>query len=106
MGDRDIAQRRAHVLEERARVYEGIAELPVDAAPSQANFVWMRAHDMGGQELAKRLEQSRVRVAPGMQLGDDRYVRAAVRDAHATDRLLWALREGLGERQAVTAGAL
>ena len=106
MGDRDIAQRRARVLEQRARLYEGFAELPVDAAPSQANLVWLRAHDMDGQELAKRLEQSRVRVAPGMQLGDDRYVRVAVRDDHATDRLLWALREGLGERRPVTAGAL
>ena len=106
IGDRDIAERRALVLEQRARLYEGIVDLPVDAAPSQANFVWLRAHDMDGQELAKRLEQSRVRVAPGTQLGDQRYVRVAVRDDHATDRLLWALREGLGERRPVTAGAL
>jgi histidinol-phosphate aminotransferase len=106
IGDRDIAQRRARVLEQRARLYEGLMDLPVDAAPSQANFVWLRAHDIGGVELAKRLEQSRVRVAPGMQLGDDRYVRAAVRDGHATDRLLWALREGLGARRPVTAGVL
>ena len=61
---------------------------------------------MSGDELAKRLEQSRVRVAPGGPLGDERYVRAAVRDGHATDRLLWALREALGERRPVTAGAL
>ena len=104
-GDRDVAERRAHVLEERARLYEGLADLPVEAAPSQANFVWLRAQGMDGQELAKRLELSRVRVAPGTQLGDDRYARAAVRDAHATDRLLWALREGLGDRRPVTAGA-
>jgi histidinol-phosphate aminotransferase len=106
IGDRDLDQRRALVLEQRARLYEGLAALPVEAAPSQANFVWLRAEGMSGEELAKRLEQSRVRVAPGALLGDERYVRAAVRDGHATDRLLWALREALGERRPVTAGTL
>ncbi len=105
-GDRDLARRRTLVIEQRARIYEGLAALPVEATPSQANFVWLRAEDMGGDELARRLEQSRVRVAPGAQLGDERYVRAAVRDEHATDRLLWALREVLGERRPVTAGVL
>jgi hypothetical protein len=61
---------------------------------------------MSGSELASHLEQSRVRVAPGEVLGDERYVRAAIRDAHATDRLLWALREVLGERRPEPAGAL
>jgi histidinol-phosphate aminotransferase len=106
IGDRDIARRRATVLEQRARLYEGLAAMPVEVAPSQANFVWLRAGSMSGEELAARLEQSRVRVAPGGPLGDERYVRAAVRDEHATDRLLWALRDALGERRPVTAGAL
>ena len=106
IGDRDLARRRALVLEQRARLFEELSALPVDVAPSQANFLWLRAEDLSGDELAGRLEQSRVRVAPGGPLGDDRCVRAAVRDAHATDRLLWALREALGERRPVTAGAL
>jgi histidinol-phosphate aminotransferase len=106
IGDRDLERRRAQVLEQRARVFEGLAALPVEAAPSQANFIWLRAEGLSGQELARRLEQSRVRVAPGAQLGDERYVRVAVRDEHATDRLLWALRETLGERRPVTASAL
>jgi histidinol-phosphate aminotransferase len=105
-GDRDLERRRTLVIEQRARLYEGLAGLPVEAPPSQANFVWLRAEGMSGDELAKRLEQSRVRVAPGALLGDERYVRAAVRDGYATDRLLWALREVLGERRPVTAGAL
>jgi len=106
IGDRDIAQRRALVLEQRARLYEGLAAMPVEVAPSQANFVWLRAEGLSGEELAGRLEQSRVRVAPGGPLGDERYVRAAVRDKHASDRLLWALREALGERRQVSVGAL
>jgi hypothetical protein len=38
-----------------------------------------------------------VRVAQGGPLGDERHVRAAIRDEHATNRLLWSLREVLGE---------
>ena len=100
VSDGDLALRRETVIEQRARIFAGLAELPVEASPSQANFVWLRADDMGGAELAARLEQSRVRVAPGGPLGDERYVRAAVREEHTTDRLLWALREALGTRPA------
>ncbi len=106
IGDRDLAHRRAVVIEQRARLYEGLAALPVEVVPSQANFVWLRAEEAGGAELATRLEQARVRVAQGGPLGDERWVRAAVRDEYATDRLLWALGETLGERRSVTAGAL
>jgi histidinol-phosphate aminotransferase len=100
VADRDLDLRRAVVLEQRARLFEGFRSLPLEAAPSQANFVWLRAATMDGAELATGLEQSRVRVAPGEPLGDERYVRAAIRDEHATNRLLWSLREVLGERQA------
>jgi histidinol-phosphate aminotransferase len=100
VGGPDLAQRRGVVLEQRARLYEGFGPLPLEAAPSQANFVWLRPHAMGGNELAARLEQSRVRVAPGEPLGDARCVRAAIRDEYATNRLLWSLREVLGEGQA------
>jgi histidinol-phosphate aminotransferase len=106
IGDRDLARRRELVKAQRARLCEGLESLPVEIVPSQANFVWLRAEGMDGTELAARLEQSRVRVAPGAALGDQNWVRAAVRDEHATDRLLWALRETLGERRPVTAGAL
>jgi histidinol-phosphate aminotransferase len=106
IGDRDLDRRRAGVIEQRARLYEGLESLPVEAPPSQANFVWLRAADLSGAELAAQLELARVRVAPGDLLGDERYVRAAIRDAHATDRLLWALREVLGERRTVPAGTL
>jgi histidinol-phosphate aminotransferase len=106
IGDRDLSRRRASVIEQRARIYEGFESLPIEAPPSQANFVWLRGEDMSGEQLASRLETSRVRVAPGGLLGDQRYVRAAVRDAHATDRLLWALGEALGERRRAPAGTL
>jgi histidinol-phosphate aminotransferase len=106
IGDRDIAERRAMVIEQRARLREAIEDLPIEMSESQANFVWMRAEGESGDELAERLERSRVRVAPGRPLGDDRYIRAAIRDAGGTDRLIWALRELLGERERLPAGAV
>jgi len=106
IGDRDLQRLRATVIEQRNRVREAIEDMPVEMPESQANFVWLRAEGISGDELARRLEQSRVKVAPGGTLGDERFVRAAIRDAHATDRLIWALREGLGEREHAPATAL
>jgi histidinol-phosphate/aromatic aminotransferase/cobyric acid decarboxylase-like protein len=67
----------------------------VTAPRSQANFVWLRAHGLSGEALAARLNGARVVVADGKDLGDPSYVRAAIRDRHAADRLLWALGEAL-----------
>jgi histidinol-phosphate aminotransferase len=96
VGADDISHRRAAVLEERARITQSVAALPLTAPATQANFVWMAADGLSGEELAARLESSRVLVADGRQFGDPRYVRAAVRDRHSTDRLVWALNEALG----------
>jgi histidinol-phosphate aminotransferase len=95
VGDADIVKRRAEVIEERKRVLEALVALPVTAPATQANFVWMHAHGLEGEQLAGRLEDARIIVADGGDLGDARYVRAAIRDRHAADRLLWALGEAL-----------
>jgi histidinol-phosphate aminotransferase len=102
VGDPDVERRRKTVLEERARLMEALAALPVVASATQANFLWMTAPGLSGEELAGRLEASRVLVAEGKEFGDDRYVRAAIRDRHCADRLLWALREALGANGRVT----
>jgi histidinol-phosphate aminotransferase len=96
VGDSDIQGRRDTVLEERTRVLRALSALPITAPPTQANFVWMSAQGLSGEQLAARLEASRVLVADGKDFGDQRYVRAAIRDRHAADRLLWALGEALG----------
>ena len=57
--------------------------------------MWISAQGLSGEQLAARLEAARVLVADGKDLGDARYVRAAIRDRHAADRLLWALGEAL-----------
>jgi histidinol-phosphate aminotransferase len=92
IGDREVELRRQGVIRERARLLEGLRELPVDVADSQANFVWLRVRGMSGDQLADQLSREGVIVAPGGPLGADDHVRAAIRTAGATDRLLDALK--------------
>ena len=96
IGGPDVARRREAVIRERGRILEALRDLPVDFADSQANFVWMRARGMSGDELADRLATDGVIVAPGGPLGAKDYVRAAIRNTPATDRFLNALRRALG----------
>ena len=80
------------MLDGRTRLLNALASMPVDAPPSQANFVWLRATERRG--AGARLEEAKVRVAPGGPLGDDDHVRAAIRGGAATERLLAAARRG------------
>ena len=98
-GDRDVERRRRSVIEQRVRVINSLRGLNCETTDSQANFVWFSAPGLLGDELARRLEQSRVTVASGSGLGDPRYVRASVRDQFAADRLLAALRDALSEQE-------
>ena len=96
IGADEITRRRDAVIRERSRLMDGLSTLPVTAEPSQANFVWLSAEGVTGLALANALRKENVVVAPGGPLGDDEHVRATVRDAAATDRLLAALRAALG----------
>ncbi|MGZ4174054.1 MAG: pyridoxal phosphate-dependent aminotransferase [Solirubrobacteraceae bacterium] len=103
IGDAEVARRRKLVIEQRGRLLRGLHDLPADAPPSQANFVWLHAAGLTGSELAARLERAGVLVAPGGPLGADDHVRAAIRGAAGTDRLIKALGEALsGQRSAVS----
>ena len=95
-GDAELTRRRDAVSRERARLSEALQDLPVDADPSQANFLWVKAHEVGGAQLVDRLRRQGVLVAAGGPLGADDHVRITVRDAAATDRLLRALEIALG----------
>jgi histidinol-phosphate/aromatic aminotransferase/cobyric acid decarboxylase-like protein len=50
---------------------------------------------MSGSELANRLAEQGVIVAPGGPLGADDHIRASIRNSGATDRLLNALGRAL-----------
>jgi histidinol-phosphate aminotransferase len=95
IADREIDQRRRLVSEQRAMLAAELPGLGVEAAPTQANFVWMKVDGLSGAELAARLERERVLVARGGPLGADDHVRAAVRGPNEASRLLLALRRSL-----------
>jgi histidinol-phosphate aminotransferase len=90
-GDAEVDRRRNLVIEQRKRILGAIPRLPVDAPPSQANFVWLRAAGMSGAMLGSRLENEGVIVAPGGPLGANDHVRASIRGAAASERLVAAL---------------
>jgi histidinol-phosphate aminotransferase len=96
IADRELSARRRLVSEQRERLLEELRGLGVQATPTQANFIWMKVDGISGADLAARLERERVLVAPGGPLGADDHVRAAIRGARETDRLLLALGRALG----------
>jgi histidinol-phosphate aminotransferase len=98
-GDAEVARRRDAVIRERARLLEALEDLPVHTQKSQANFVWLRADELTGAELADALRRQGVIVAPGGPLGADDHIRATVRDSRATERLLRALENALTNGQ-------
>jgi len=95
-GDAEVERRRRAVSRERARLLGGMRALHLDADDSQANFIWLRAPGLSGDELANRLRHQGVIVAPGGPLGADDHIRATVRDGAASDRLLRALETAVG----------
>lgn len=95
IGGPEVERRRQSVIRQRARLLEALEALPVTVDESQANFVWLAADGLSGAELAGRLRQNNVIVAPGGPLGAEDHIRATIRDAAATDRLLEALRKVL-----------
>src|SRR5262249_42736842 len=92
---RQAEARRATVLAERAKLLEVLHDLPVDAAPSEATLLWLRAPGLRGPQLAERLRGHGILVAAGAELGDEDHVRVAVQGEVATRRLLDALKLAL-----------
>ena len=100
IGGPEVERRRASVVKERTRLLDELRELPVDVSPSEANFIWLAADGMSGAELANRLAEQGVIVAPGGPLGAEDHIRATIRNTGATDRLLNALERALVDRPA------
>ena len=91
LGDAEVDRRRELVIEQRKRILAALPHLPVDAPPSQANFLWLSSPGLNATHLAARLEDEGVIVASGGPLGAGDHVRVSVRGAAATERLISAL---------------
>jgi len=100
----DVERRRESVAGERSRLFDGLRAMPVESTPSEANFVWLGAPALSGEELAARLKRSGVLVASGERFGDPERVRVAVRDGAATSRVLEALHAATHETDDGSAG--
>jgi histidinol-phosphate aminotransferase len=91
-----ITRRRTQVAAARARLADDLRSRGLDVTPSQANVLWAARPGLDGSELAARLEQRGVTVAPGALLGDPARIRVTVPVAfEATERLLRALDQSL-----------
>lgn len=90
--DAQLAARRAVVLAERERVLERLHDLPLDARPSEANVLWLRAPGLSAPELTARLRRGGVIVMPGTEVGDEEHVRVTIQAPIHVDRFLEAAR--------------
>jgi histidinol-phosphate aminotransferase len=91
LGDAEVDRRRELVIAQRKRILAALPGLPVDAPPSQGNFVWLSSPGRNATHLSAQLKEEGVIVAPGGPLGASDHVRVSVRGAAATERLLAAL---------------
>ena len=90
-----IEKRVGAILEERPYVTAALRERGFDVSDSQANFLWAAHPELDGSELAARLEQSGILIAPGAALGEPHHARIALRSRQASDRLLRAIDKSL-----------
>jgi histidinol-phosphate aminotransferase len=88
---RDVERRSRRVITERTRLADQLADLNIEAAPSQSNTLWINAPGIDGEELAKRLDHLAVKVKTGATFGATDHIRVQVRDTAASERLLRAL---------------
>jgi histidinol-phosphate aminotransferase len=90
-GSELLSRRVRTVSEERTTLTAALRERGFEVTDSQANFLWVAHHTLGGDELAARLAQAGVLVAAGAALGEPRHVRIAVLGPAASNRLTGAL---------------
>ena len=92
-GDAVAARRRATAARERERLAAALEGTPFSFAAGHGPLVWLSSTEHDGAAIAAGLAAQRIYVTPGSAWGDDRHVRAALRDGAVTDRLSAALRE-------------
>jgi histidinol-phosphate aminotransferase len=89
----DVAERVERTLVERVRVEEGLHELGLSTAETQANFSWI---DLGGadeKEVVDGLAERQIAVRPGRPLGDSGHIRVSYGTVAENDRFLAAMAE-------------
>ena len=84
----DVAQRVERTLVERVRVEEGLRELGLGTAETQANFSWIDLGEADEGAVVAALAERRIAVRPGTALGSSGHIRVSYGTPAENDRLL------------------
>lgn len=89
----DVARRVESTIAERIRVEEGLREIGLHTAATQANFSWVDLGDADEGEVVAGLAERSIAVRPGTPLGDPGHIRVTYGTAAENDRFLAAIAE-------------
>ncbi|HVQ59312.1 MAG TPA: histidinol-phosphate transaminase [Solirubrobacterales bacterium] len=89
----DVVRRVESTVAERLRVEEGLRELGLRTAETQANFSWIDLGDAEEAEVVAGLAERRIAVRPGTPLGDPGHIRVSYGTAEENGRFLAAMAE-------------
>jgi histidinol-phosphate aminotransferase len=89
----DVEQRVERTLVERVRVEEGLRELGLATAETQANFSWVELGDADEGEVVAGLAERQIAVRPGTPLGGPGHIRVSYGTTSENERFLTALAE-------------
>lgn len=89
----DVEQRVERTLVERVRVEQGLHDLGLSTAETEANFSWIDLGDAEEQAVVAGLAERRIAVRPGAPLGSPGHIRVSYGAAAENDRFLAALAE-------------
>jgi histidinol-phosphate aminotransferase len=87
----DVAQRVERTLVERIRVEQGLHELGLATAETEANFSWIDLADADEQQVVAALAEQQIAVRPGTPLGSPGHIRVSYGRPAENDRFLAAL---------------
>jgi histidinol-phosphate aminotransferase len=92
----DVERRVERTLVERVRVEEGLRELGLATAETQANFSWIDLGDADETDVVAGLAEQSIAVRPGTALGSPGHIRVSYGTPAEDDRFLAALAQILG----------
>lgn len=92
----DVERRVERTIVERVRVEEGLRELGLATAATQANFSWISLGDADEETVVGALAERAIAVRPGTPLGGPGHIRVSYGTAAENDRFLAAIAEILG----------
>jgi histidinol-phosphate aminotransferase len=92
----DVEQRVERTLVERVRVEEGLRELGLSTAETQANFSWIDLGEADEKDVVDALAERQIAVRPGTPLGDPGHIRVSYGTPAENDRFLACMGEVFG----------